>query len=75
MRDPLDPDLTITLPFSVWQTISTHLQRGPYSEVVGLLNALAAQILPQTEAAYAAYQKEQATAEATVAAAADKRSH
>jgi len=62
----LDPLIAVQLPFSIWQRIYRQLQLGCHVEVDGLLNAIAAQVMPAAEAACRAA-NEQAAADQAVA--------
>jgi hypothetical protein len=46
-----DPELTVTLPRSVWVAAAELLAQLPYGEVATLLETLAEQLNPQIRAA------------------------
>ena len=45
-----DPDMTLTLPYSVMQVIVGQLQQGPFYLVAPLLHHINLQLEPQLEA-------------------------
>jgi hypothetical protein len=50
----IDPDLTVTLPLSLWQVVMRQLGRGPFDEVGMSIYRIGEQATPQLVAAQAA---------------------
>ncbi len=48
--NPLDPDVTVTLPLTKWTAVVQHLGGGVYVQVAELIGAIALQCAPASQA-------------------------